>query len=129
MNTESAFPTGKKTISAVSSYNEWDPLEEVVVGTIEGVTIPPLTHEMKVMVRRDYWDFYREHAGEPYPEHLIRGAAKALDNLQQVLEDEGVKVTRPERGRLRDQDLPDAALLVHRVLQRRRSRRHARRRR
>ncbi|MEU9474385.1 amidinotransferase [Streptomyces sp. NPDC048191] len=66
------------------------------MGTIEGVTIPPLTHEMKVMVRRDYWDFYRQHAGEPYPEHLVQGASKALDNLQKVLEDEGVKVTRPE---------------------------------
>ncbi|MFE2707161.1 amidinotransferase [Streptomyces mirabilis] len=66
------------------------------MGTIEGVTIPPLTHEMKVMVRRNYWDFYREHAGEPYPEHLVRGAAKALDNLQRVLEDEGVTVTRPD---------------------------------
>jgi glycine amidinotransferase len=51
---------------------------------------------MKVMVRRDYWDYYRAHAGEPYPEHLVRGAAKALDNLQRVLEDEGVKVTRPD---------------------------------
>ncbi|MFI6348017.1 amidinotransferase [Streptomyces sp. NPDC050560] len=79
----------------MSSHNEWDPLEEVIVGTIEGVTIPPLTHEMKSMVRRDYWDFYRAHAGEPYPEHLVRGASKALDNLQRVLEDEGVAVTRP----------------------------------
>jgi glycine amidinotransferase len=51
---------------------------------------------MKVMVRRNYWDFYREHAGEPYPEHLVRGAAKALENLQRVLEDEGVTVTRPD---------------------------------
>ena len=53
--------------SAVCSYTEWDPLEEVIVGTIGGVTVPPLTHEMKVMVRRDYWDYYRTHAGEPYP--------------------------------------------------------------
>lgn len=81
---------------AVCSYTEWDPLEEVIVGTIGGVTVPPLTHEMKVMVRRDYWDYYRTHAGEPYPEHLVRGAARALDNLQEVLEGEGVVVTRPD---------------------------------
>jgi glycine amidinotransferase len=83
-------------VSAVSSHNEWDALEEVIVGTIDGVTVPPLTHEMKVMVRRDYWDYYRQHAGESYPEHLVKGAAKALDNLQNVLEDQGVEVTRPE---------------------------------
>lgn len=96
MNRDPAPSVGTKIDPVVSSHNEWDPLEEVVVGTIDGVTIPPLTHEMKVMVRRDYWDFYRAHAGEPYPEHLVRGAAKALDNLQKVLENEGVKVTRPE---------------------------------
>jgi glycine amidinotransferase len=96
MNAESAATTRTAMPLAVSSHNEWDPLEEVIVGTIEGVTIPPLTHEMKVMVRRNYWDYYRAHAGEPYPEHLVRGAAKALNNLQQVLEDEGVKVTRPD---------------------------------
>ena len=82
--------------TAVRSHNEWDPLEEVIVGTIGGVTIPPLTHEMKVMVRRDYWDFYHAHAGEPYPEHLVEGAARALNNLEQVLRREGVQVTRPD---------------------------------
>ena len=31
--TESACP--------VSSYNEWDPLEEVIVGIVDGATVPP----------------------------------------------------------------------------------------
>ncbi|GAA1461778.1 hypothetical protein NE857_02065 [Nocardiopsis exhalans] len=96
MKIEDARDIDTPVASAVSSYNEWDPLEEVIVGTIGGVTIPPLTREMKVMVRRDYWDFYRKHAGEPYPEELVKGAARALDNLQKVLEDEGVAVTRPD---------------------------------
>lgn len=34
--------------SPVSSHNEWDPLEEVIVGRVEGATIPNLTHEVKV---------------------------------------------------------------------------------
>lgn len=82
--------------SPVQSYNEWDPLEEVIVGTIEGVTVPVLTHEMKALVRSEYWDFFRAHGGQQYPPHLVEKAAKALDRLQQVLEGEGVTVVRPE---------------------------------
>lgn len=79
----------------VCSYNEWDPLEEIIVGTIDGVSVPALTHEMKAFVRKEYWDFYRERAGQPYPIEMVKRAAAALDNLQRVLEDQGVKVRRP----------------------------------
>ena len=87
--------TPQQVISPVCSYNEWDPLEEIIVGTIEGVTVPYLSHEMKAFVRKDYWEFYRQNAGKPYPEHMVAKAAVALDNLQRVLEDQGVKVRRP----------------------------------
>ena len=70
----------------VCTHNEWDPLEEIIVGRIEGVTVPVLTHEFKSMVRRDDWDFYRKHGGQPYPESMVGAAARALDNLQEVLE-------------------------------------------
>ena len=32
----------------VSSYNEWDPLEEVIVGRAENAHVPPFTVEVKV---------------------------------------------------------------------------------
>uniref|UniRef100_A0A9L0TRG0 Glycine amidinotransferase n=1 Tax=Equus caballus TaxID=9796 RepID=A0A9L0TRG0_HORSE len=31
----------------VSSYNEWDPLEEVIVGRAENACVPPFTVEVK----------------------------------------------------------------------------------
>lgn len=34
--------------SPVWSHNEWDLLEEVIVGRVEGATIPPFTVEVKV---------------------------------------------------------------------------------
>ena len=34
--------------SPVKSWNEWDPLEEVIVGISEGATPPSLTTEVKV---------------------------------------------------------------------------------
>ncbi|MDQ3914224.1 MAG: NarL family transcriptional regulator [Actinomycetota bacterium] len=83
-------------LGVVRSHNEWDLLEEAIVGTAEGVTVPVLTHEFKSMVRREYWDFYRRYGGQPYPEHIVAAASKALDNLQEVLEGEGVVVRRPD---------------------------------
>ena len=32
----------------VWSCNEWDPLEEVIVGRVENAHVPPLTPEVKV---------------------------------------------------------------------------------
>ena len=34
--------------SPVWAWNEWDPLEEVIVGRVEGSTVPPFTVEVKV---------------------------------------------------------------------------------
>ena len=36
--------------SAVNAHNEWDPLEEVIVGRVEGATVPSLSLEVKVCV-------------------------------------------------------------------------------
>ena len=29
------------------AWNEWDPLEEVIVGRPDNAVVPPLTHEVK----------------------------------------------------------------------------------
>ena len=34
--------------SPVWAWNEWDPLEEVIVGRVEGATVPEFTVEVKV---------------------------------------------------------------------------------
>ena len=39
---------GSLNKSPVWSHNEWDPLEEVIVGRVEGATVPPFTVEVKV---------------------------------------------------------------------------------
>jgi glycine amidinotransferase len=33
-------PAPAAQVSPVNSHNEWDPLEEVIVGRLEGATIP-----------------------------------------------------------------------------------------
>ena len=36
-------PDPKRRTSPVMAWNEWDPLEEVIVGRLEGATIPSTT--------------------------------------------------------------------------------------
>lgn len=83
----------------VNSHNEWDPLEEVIVGRLEyamhpswnvinEVTYPPeaqkLIHEM------------REKQGLPYSSDEMQAAQKNLSEFIHILEEEGVQVRRPD---------------------------------
>lgn len=80
----------------VNSHNEWDPLEEVIVGRVEGSTIPEWHVAGKAVWPQKWWEMYQTKSGQPFPQELIEGAQKELDYLAQVLEGEGVKVRRPE---------------------------------
>ena len=80
----------------VNSYNEWDPLEEVIVGRLEGATIPSphisYTYNQSRLVR---W-LYRPFAGRHYPGFMVKRAQAELDAFIRILEAEGVTVRRPE---------------------------------
>eukprot|EP01059_Diplonema_ambulator_P015629 TRINITY_DN26809_c0_g1_i1.p1 TRINITY_DN26809_c0_g1~~TRINITY_DN26809_c0_g1_i1.p1 ORF type:complete len:423 (+),score=173.12 TRINITY_DN26809_c0_g1_i1:57-1325(+) len=82
------------TFGPVCAFNEWDPLEEVIVGVGDNACEPDcgvdpvwryLFHsEDKSLARRG-----------PYPKDLIEQGCKELDNLTRVLQNEGVIVKRP----------------------------------
>lgn len=80
----------------VRTYNEWDPLEEVIVGRLEGATVPSrhVTFEgnLPPVARR----LYRPLAGRRYPQLLVRRARKELDQLVSLIEQAGVTVRRPD---------------------------------
>ena len=80
----------------VSSYNEWDPLEEVIVGRLEGSTVPSVhvtvTYNLPPLISR----LYRLAAGMKYPKWLVNKAQAELDGFIAILEGEGVKVRRPD---------------------------------
>lgn len=52
--------------SPVWAWNEWDPLEEVIVGRAENAICPPLTHEIKANTYQYWWDYYTENGGKPF---------------------------------------------------------------
>lgn len=81
----------------VCSHTEWDPLEEVIVGSLDGASVPPwhvverargLTGVAGVALRA--------LAGRRYPWILRRNAQRELDGLVRLLESEGVRVRRPD---------------------------------
>ena len=99
IQTESCLESPKHShqVSPVCSYNEWDPLEEVIVGRIEGAHVPPLTTEVKANTNEKNWEFFRKYGGKPFPavEHM-KIAAKEIEEMCNILRHEGVTVRRPE---------------------------------
>lgn len=81
----------------VWSCNEWDPLEEVVVGVVEGSIVPKWDDVALQATTPDHasW-FFEKYGGQPFPNEMIEAASKELDNLSQVLTSLGVKVRRPD---------------------------------
>lgn len=87
---------GRPQYPVVNAHNEWDPLEEVIVGTVEGALVPPWDVAMEATLhRRELWDYYRQFGGTPWPKELVDAAEKELCELVGILEAEGVTVRRP----------------------------------
>src|SRR6185437_11001051 len=82
--------------SPVMSHNEWDPLEEVIVGRLEGATIPSNHVTVTFNVPRLTARLYRVVAGRHFPKWMVRLAQRQLDGFIALLEGEGVRVRRPE---------------------------------
>ena len=82
--------------SPVSSYNEWDPLEEVIVGRAENACVPKMTIEVKANTYEKYWDFYSKNGGSFFPENHLKKAVEEIEEFCNILQQEGVIVRRPE---------------------------------
>jgi hypothetical protein len=79
----------------VNSWNEWDPLEEVIVGRLDGAVVPPFHVSVTFNRRHSTSWLHRLTAGRRYPRWMAR-AHTELDGFVRLLEAEGVRVRRPE---------------------------------
>jgi glycine amidinotransferase len=85
------------SLSPVRSHNEWDPLEEAIVGVVEGAAVPPWTAVLEATMPPEQKAFFRANAGRPFPAERIDAARRDLEGFVHLLEAEGVIVRRPER--------------------------------
>lgn len=80
----------------VNSHNEWDPLEEVIVGRLEDATMlsyhVTIAQSLPSIAGRLFYFF----AGRRFPKWVVKAAQKELDEFIHLLEGEGVKVRRPD---------------------------------
>src|SRR3954464_15900146 len=83
------------TLSAVvNSWNEWDPLEEVVVGSADGPCFEPTEPGNHPQIRNAMRG--RPLSTGPKPHAAIERANDELAGLQALLESQGVKVREPK---------------------------------
>lgn len=78
------------------AHNEWDPLEEVIVGRLEGATIPEGHVAVTRTIPRALAQVMRVVGGMRYPGFLVRPAQRELDQFIRLLLDAGVTVRRPD---------------------------------
>jgi len=82
----------------VNTFNEWDPLEEIIVGVVEDALIPPWETISPVVVHdKTQWDFFKSEGGKRWPLEMLRKAEHDIEAFVHILEAEGVTVRRPER--------------------------------
>src|SRR3954454_16862858 len=92
----SQAPRAERRGSPGLGWNEWDPLEEVIVGRLEGATIPSNHVTVTFNLPRAAQPFYRFAAGFKYPRGMKKLAQKELDAFIAILEGEGVTVRRSD---------------------------------
>ncbi|MFF5447246.1 amidinotransferase [Streptomyces sp. NPDC012888] len=86
----------ERSVVPVSSHNEWDPLEEVVVGRLDGATIP--SNHPVVTCNIPPWAARMQGlaAGMRFPARLLEPAQQELDAFVALLRSLGVTVRRPD---------------------------------
>jgi glycine amidinotransferase len=75
----------------VNSWNEWDPLQEIVVGSADNACFEPTEPGCRPQRRRGSAAF----PTGPKPAYMIERANAQLDGLAALLQSHGIKVRRP----------------------------------
>jgi N-dimethylarginine dimethylaminohydrolase len=82
-------------VSLVSVHNEWDPLEEMIVGIADGARVPAPDRSLHAVEYAEHHDSEVEIPTGPYDPWVIEEAREDLEGFVRVLEGEGVTVRRP----------------------------------
>lgn len=79
----------------INSWNEWDPLESVVIGTATNARVPMIDKSLKAINYANLLDEKKIPVGR-YPQNVVDEANEDLEGLCSFLRSQGVEVHRPE---------------------------------
>ena len=95
-------------MSLVNVHTEWDPLEEIVVGTVTGAQVPVADRSLIAVEYPEMVDDPRQIPSGPYPGHVLEQTETELEELAGLLTGLGVSVRRPgERDHKSTLSTPD----------------------
>jgi glycine amidinotransferase len=84
----------------VNSHNEWDPLEEVILGVLEGSSYLPWDLCLEACMHEDYVEdiatYHREFGGKLRSEHQVKQVQNQLNEFVHILKQEGITIRQPE---------------------------------
>ncbi len=86
-------------MSSVNIHNEWDPLEEIIVGIADGARVPSADPGLWAVDYASQLDSPDQIPTGGYARQVIEEAQEDLDALSSALETHGVRVRRPEPTR------------------------------
>lgn len=81
---------------AVCSYNEWDPLEEVIVGVLNDAVIPKFHVTLGATMPAEHMPMFKTRGGQRFDPERVAAGQRELDGFARLLESEGVSVRRPD---------------------------------
>lgn len=82
-------------MSLVNVHNEWDPLEEMIVGIADGARVPSPDRGLFALDYCANVESPQDIPTGPYDARVVEEAAEDLDRFVKLLEQEGVVVRRP----------------------------------
>ncbi|CAM3273546.1 inosamine-phosphate amidinotransferase 1 [Stackebrandtia soli] len=82
-------------MSLISSNNDWDPLEEVILGTAQGLTLPPVDVSLRHFFEPPA-DAASERIDADVMRRVVDEAEEDFADAAKILTDAGVTVRRPE---------------------------------
>lgn len=84
----------------VNTHNEWDTLEEVIVGSLDGAVCQPWEAALEAVYPAENVSWLKKqhetNVGQPYDKSKVALAQSELDEFIHILTSEGVHVRRPE---------------------------------
>ena len=80
---------------AVSSHNDWDPLEEIFVGSALGAVLPTMNRSVRSFSYATYSEEELVNLEGKHPQQVIDEAEEDLELLSNTLTKMGIKVHRP----------------------------------